>query len=1276
MEWLKRLVSRLRALNFFASPLTVNNEYEVQNERIATRIFVVLLILVILVLVVYTGQVNVTHTIEIKHPLYQQFQSLAVSYPDTLRCPCTNVAVQQSTFIILEPQFHQLCTSGFVTSEWIEHISSNADLYAADDFSRTGGLFFQTLASFCRLANSTIASALETFSLTNFITIQALTEPVFNEQINAIIHNFRSTTELTFYQSFDLVTFTTLTNTLLSGLMTNALFQLYRVVGQSYISISSYSRKYVNNTCRCGLTATCTAPSRVEDRRYNTTTATFTIPGLVTGCYLVEATRRSTLECFYSTTCMTAIEQYLQASVALTYPVFPLNASIESQFNMTSNIDQILAFAMTEQWIQNISHSQYFAQCFPTMCSYTYKSRFDVIYVITTLIALIGGVVKVLRLLLLRIVKIVRRRIRALRQSPNLEGVGEGLIHRSVLERLRAMNFFVKQDSTELQIQQQLTSTRIFFVLLVVSFIILMSYYVSQQTTRTFQVESPTYEQFMQLQNNQLFNSSLSCPCSTLTTAYANLIHVSYVLHPLCTSTFVNSSWISSITHHNNYIAIDFRSIAAKYFNGLYSYCQFALKYIQHSLVSFNSTSFIADRALTPISFEAKAEAIVETFISSTTRSFSHNLALMSNTTQSNRLVSNDQTNSGFSTIGTYPFYPIEIYPIYLYTSSGKCQCLSTVQCTRSMSIYLNNASGDDSIPLFDVPGLSQDCLLNDGIRHSTFVCLFNQSCVNFLTFWLVTTNVTAIDEHKLVHFDIDSTVDDMIHALFVDQWNHSISHDAFYENCRPERCTYTLVEHNSFWLICTTIFGLIGGLIKVLQIVIPPLVEGVHTLKIRYHQRNEPRSTSVSTTGSIRSALKQLRQLNLFSSQGPDTPGKRDVKDQIISTRLFIILLAVSLITLTVYSSQVEVAKTVTVSNPSIEQYYSLYASHADTLTCPCQNISIPQGLFLLAQPSFHQICQSDFINPIWFNAFVFTKKTAALLGKDFRVRASAMFNTLASLCQLSIEAIENGLLDFGIVPFVSTQLLSSNEVLRRGHVLISLFISTTENSFATSLQTIRDTTQANGLMSGLKSSMILNAMDQGNEYLLVNPLYETYNNGACSCDTDAACAEPAAIYGGLLPSSIYTVQGFMVGCYVVDAILQSNLQLLYTQSSIDDLQTRAQYNNYTSFLMNATALKTSLFSQYNITTPVSVMSQKLMTEQWFSEVNYPAYYKTCHPIECKYTYTEKYDIFYIITTIISLIGGLTMILQIVVPRLVAMIRKYSIKLCHHRVGIDVQTQ
>ena len=151
------------------------------------------------------------------------------------------------------------------------------------------------------------------------------------------------------------------------------------------------------------------------------------------------------------------------------------------------------------------------------------------------------------------------------------------------------------------------------------------------------------------------------------------------------------------------------------------------------------------------------------------------------------------------------------------------------------------------------------------------------------------------------------------------------------------------------------------------------------------------------------------------------------------------------------------------------------------------------------------------------------------------------------------------------------------------------------------------------------------------------------------------------------------FEVPGVFIGCYAVEATLQSNLASFYNQSWVIEFRTAIQFETYSPVSVKTTALNASLDSQYNLTTPIMNMLQKMMMEKWDTNVNYSAYYEQCHPTECKYTYIVKYDLVYIITTMIGLVGGLTTILQLIIPRAVKLSRRALLALKSRRIRIQV---
>ena len=64
---------------------------------------------------------------------------------------------------------------------------------------------------------------------------------------------------------------------------------------------------------------------------------------------------------------------------------------------------------MVDEWLFNSSYESYFSQCNISTCTYTYVKQFDILFIITTVMGSIGGIVTVLMLITLPLVVFIRR---------------------------------------------------------------------------------------------------------------------------------------------------------------------------------------------------------------------------------------------------------------------------------------------------------------------------------------------------------------------------------------------------------------------------------------------------------------------------------------------------------------------------------------------------------------------------------------------------------------------------------------------------------------------------------------------------------------------------------------------------------------------------------------------------------------------------------------------------------------------------------------------------
>jgi hypothetical protein len=113
---------------------------------------------------------------------------------------------------------------------------------------------------------------------------------------------------------------------------------------------------------------------------------------------------------------------------------------------------------------------------------------------------------------------------------------------------------------------------------------------------------------------------------------------------------------------------------------------------------------------------------------------------------------------------------------------------------------------------------------MNEAVLQSTLECYYNQSCVNILHLIIQSTlsfNAIALDPTMSSRYEPNSTMNDIIAKLMVEQWTNTTSHKDYYTQCASGTCTYTYTGRNSRFVAVTTIIGVFGGLTDILKIVV-----------------------------------------------------------------------------------------------------------------------------------------------------------------------------------------------------------------------------------------------------------------------------------------------------------------------------------------------------------------------------------------------------------------------------------------------------------------------
>jgi hypothetical protein len=369
----------------------------------------------------------------VKSPSVSNYTELSLQYPFTLQCPCSRTAIKYNKFISqIEPQYHQFCSSVFISPEWLESmkypkpsVPNDEPIIDEKDFRQVINVQFQILEKLCTLSKSMLNTSLSIFGNTDFITANVISHAEFNVRIETIIEQFKITATNEFMDVLRLIQAINHGNQLATVFMSNWKFvrrYLNPNVGsttpETLNVLLTLPQTYGTEKCSCGIQSNCSQLSELLFYIPNRSLIQ-PIPGFHVGCLTLDSVLKLSLICLYNQTCLDMIQRsaYMSQPVRaeiLTYsPLLPPNTTIE----------KMLSQLFVSEWLQNISFDRYFNECAPQSCQYSYSMQYNLLYVVTTLVALFGGLTHGLHFILyciqLIIIKFIDRRKKKNQVAPN-----------------------------------------------------------------------------------------------------------------------------------------------------------------------------------------------------------------------------------------------------------------------------------------------------------------------------------------------------------------------------------------------------------------------------------------------------------------------------------------------------------------------------------------------------------------------------------------------------------------------------------------------------------------------------------------------------------------------------------------------------------------------------------------------------------------------------------------------------------------------------------------
>ena len=404
------------------------------------------------------------------------------------------------------------------------------------------------------------------------------------------------------------------------------------------------------------------------------------------------------------------------------------------------------------------------------------------------------------------------------------------------------------------------------------------------------------------------------------------------------------------------------------------------------------------------------------------------------------------------------------------------------------------------------------------------------------------------------------------------------------------------------------------------------------------------------------------LINLNLYESRSTN---RIVIRGERTHTRIYVCLLTISIVLLLFYSGVEHRSVTKTIPAPEkASEYERLQTFYENTLLCSCTHVSMQYSAFIptLTVQSFHPVCSM----PIYSTdslAYLMTHFLAlsSLPSDDFRHWGGTFFQAIHALCSLALTSVDRGIATFLSSTFIADRVISQDHFDRQTNTTIAHFQRQMPAEFSQVLKSTRLTSQGNHLMSLFLSDwqFILGDNQSYMASLIIQPV--TYGNSTCSCATSHRCSITATLYN-VDRTPLFPIDGLRYGCTTLETLLQSTLECFHlpvclegmlNAMLISNFDTETPYNYPLPFSVIDSSMST--FSIYDT---METMITRMMIDVWQWNASYPLFYNSCAPRQCSFTHQYQFAVRNMITTFLSVYGGLSSILRYAVPRCILLIK------------------
>ncbi|CAF2783995.1 unnamed protein product [Rotaria sp. Silwood2] len=165
-----------------------DDELTLTEQLFSTRFFIILLSIALLIILLFTIIIPQTRSVTVVSPSFNDFENIVNIYKTKVICRCSQTSIPYSQFVSLNPRFHELCSSDFISEEWFSSLFNvNTRNYYPLDFRLMASAQFQILSILCRMSRQAVIDALKQFTTTTISSLTALSRDVLSTYLDMSI---------------------------------------------------------------------------------------------------------------------------------------------------------------------------------------------------------------------------------------------------------------------------------------------------------------------------------------------------------------------------------------------------------------------------------------------------------------------------------------------------------------------------------------------------------------------------------------------------------------------------------------------------------------------------------------------------------------------------------------------------------------------------------------------------------------------------------------------------------------------------------------------------------------------------------------------------------------------------------------------------------------------------------------------------------------------------------------------------------------------------------